>query len=371
MRIATFNVENLFNRPWALNQPNHATGQPVLDDMARLNFLLKQKVFTAAIKSEIERLADRYALLDRQLDPRERKLILRQVRGKLWIDRQDGTREWVAAGADDFLGWVELTTEPIDDRAIDNTARVLAAVDADIQILVEVENRVTLQRFHDEMLTQTDRPDAVGRVDPYTYALLMDGNDARGIDIGVLSRVPVSGMRSHVHLRNQAGNALFSRDCAMFVFDLAQKQRLVVFGNHFSSQASDKSGRRRAEQSRKVAELVDAALAWTPLVIVCGDLNEAPARGNMQALLAHPELKDAMAMPQYPDRETLPGTYKTASASTKLDYLLLSSALQRRVRRVGVERRGYKSTKWPHFPTVTDERSQASDHHCLWVDLDF
>jgi endonuclease/exonuclease/phosphatase family metal-dependent hydrolase len=183
-------------------------------------------------------------------------------------------------------------------------------------------------------------------------------------------------------LRGSSGKPLFPRDCAMFVFELAGDERLVVFANHFSSQASDKSGQRRQAQSGKVAELVDAALQWTPYVVVCGDLNEGPSAGHMPALLAHPQLRDAMAMPQYDG--AFPGTYKTAgraggSDATKLDYLLLSTALQGRVQAVGVERRGYVSTKWKPFVEIEQalvsrpqdkERIQASDHHCLWVDLD-
>jgi hypothetical protein len=78
-----------------------------------------------------------------------------------------------APGAADWLGWVELVRVRNDDRAIENTARVLVDIDADIQCLREVEDRPLLRRFHDEMLVpQFLKP--AGKA-PYGHLLLLDG----------------------------------------------------------------------------------------------------------------------------------------------------------------------------------------------------
>ncbi|MBI5655899.1 MAG: endonuclease/exonuclease/phosphatase family protein [Geobacter sp.] len=365
MRIATFNLENLFSRPVSMNYPDNATGLPVLSDFHRLNTLLRQTDYTDKVKREIEALDDKYALTDHAAD--HVQIILREIRGQLWRRSESGTRTWLARGAGDFLGWGELVRETIDDRAIDNTALVLAEVAADIQVLVEVEDRVTLQRFHDDLLVP--KLQERGR-EPFRHVLLMDGNDSRGIDVGLLSRLPVESMKTHVELRNTAGNPLFSRDCAQFVCTLPGRAPLVILANHFTSQGSDRYGKRRKEQATGVARLVDAALTITPHVIVAGDLNEAPEKGNLAALLGHPQLKDAMALDAYPEKSKFPGTYQSGAKAKKLDYLLLSKALQGKVRAVGVERRGYRSSKWKPFASVTNTREQASDHHCVWVDLD-
>jgi endonuclease/exonuclease/phosphatase family metal-dependent hydrolase len=356
-----------------MNHADASIGQPVLDDFRALSSLLKADVYTPEIKAQIEQLIDKYKLLDRSASHRD--MILREVRGTLWTQHEDGTRTWRAEGAPDFLGWPELVTESVTDLAIENTARVIAEVDADIQVLVEVEDRITLQRFHDEVLLPM-LPSARGA---FPHCLLMDGNDPRGIDLGLLSRVNVAGMRTHVALRNAAGNAMFPRDCAAYFFELpgTPPVTMIVLANHFSSQASDRTGKRRAEQSARVAAVVDQMLAFTPFVAVVGDLNEAPSRGNLASLLQHPSLADVMSLPQYAERDTFPGTYKTGSAGNKLDYIFLSKALQQRVQAVGVERRGTRSSKWTAFESLQGmsvakaERFQASDHHCVWVDLAF
>ncbi|HTW93084.1 MAG TPA: endonuclease/exonuclease/phosphatase family protein [bacterium] len=369
MRVATFNVENLFSRPVAMNYSDKGMGQPVLDDFHDLNTLLRKETYSPADKQEIERLCDKYKLTDRNSDHHE--MVLREVRGKLWQQHQNGTRDWIATGSNDFLGWVELVYEAIDDRAIQNTAKVIATVNADIQIMVEVENRPTLQRFHDAVL----KPELAAGQQPYTFMLLMEGNDERGINVGILSRMPVVLMKSNVELRNNSGHPLFARDCAQFFIDLGANRRLCIFANHLSSQGSDHTGKRRKEQADKVRELVDSVLKQKLAtdVIVCGDMNEPEADGHLQALLnpnADNKLQDAMDLPQYPESAQFPGTYSNGTKSNKFDYLLMSKDLVSQVKAVGVERRGtYSSQKWTPFPTVTDERSQASDHHCLWADL--
>ncbi|MBI4830607.1 MAG: endonuclease/exonuclease/phosphatase family protein [Candidatus Lindowbacteria bacterium] len=364
MRIATFNAENLFSRPVVMSYETNAQGQPFLDDFQRLNVLLKKPAYTEAVKDDIEALVDKYKLMDRRA--KHDKLILREIRGKLWTQHNDGTRTWTAAGSGDFLGWVDLVRDTIDDQAMKNTARVIAEVNADIQVLVEIEDRVTLQRFHDDLLVPQLK--SLNR-EPYPHVLLMDGNDPRGIDVALLSRVPVRSMKTNVELRNNNDNPLFPRDCAQFSCELAGGQQLIIFANHFSSKGSDKTGKRRKEQAEKVRELVEEALKSTSNVVVAGDMNEPPVDGHLSPLLNYSELKDAMAMQAYPEKTTFPGTYGTGAKSNKLDYLLLSKPLQSKTATVGVERRGYYSKKWKPFDTVTDKRTQASDHHCVWVDL--
>ena len=59
--------------------------------------------------------------------------------------------------------------------------------------LQEVENLVTLTAFHNRYLTRWANQ-------PYTTRILHEGNDGRGIDVALLSRLPVIREISHAAL---------------------------------------------------------------------------------------------------------------------------------------------------------------------------
>jgi predicted extracellular nuclease len=178
-------------------------------------------------------------------------------------------------------------------------------------------------------------------------------------------------MRSHT--RDADGMpSVFSRDCPEYYVRVSEETELVLLPNHFASKGSDRSGKRRRAQSRAVRDIYRRLRTTHPNIVVTGDLNDFPAGGSLKPLLTGNGLKDAMALSEYEGQ--FPGTYKHANASQKIDYLLLSPALVPRVQRVDVFRRGfYAPTKWEAFENLTaetKERFQASDHHCLWADIE-
>lgn len=362
IRIATYNVENLFNRPKAMNLKTWKDGQPHLDAAARLNSIFNKAVYSDADKAEMLKLLRQEGLLSTR--PNGRFLVLRDYRGKLFKIPKSGPAEIVADGRDDWVGWIELKTEVIDDIAIENTARVISEVRPDILALVEVENRPTIQKFFDTV------------VEPLlgsglTYNMVVDGNDDRGIDVGIASRFPITRIRSHV-TDGLPGQRIFSRDCPEYRVEVKAGVEIVILPNHFASKGSDTTGKRRKVQAQRVKEIYEELAAKNKYIIVAGDLNDYPGGGSLDVLLEQTNLKDAMSHPRYVGE--FPGTYKLANAKEKIDYLLLSPALFDQVLNVDVNRRGFYSTKWDHFDNLDDkkdrERYQASDHHCVWVELD-
>ena len=362
LRIATFNVENLFSRPKALNQPTWKAGQPAVDAAGELNSLFAKDVYAPADqKRMLKHLGDQGLLATR---PSGDFLRLVKVRGRLF-SLAGGAPSLVAAGRSSWVGWVEHKKEAIADAAIENTARVIAEVDPDVLVCVEVEDRPTLERFHDGVLAPLLA--AQGKA-PLPYAMVIDGNDDRGIDVGLLSRYPIDRIRPHVADRTAGGKPTFSRDCPEYYVKLPNGKELAVLPNHLASKGSDVSGARRKVQAAAVAAIYQGVRATHELVVVAGDLNDHPAGGSLGALLTGTDLVDAMALPAYAG---LSGTYQHARADQKLDYLLLSPKLRAGVGAVDVCRKGfYAPTKWASFPGVdATGRTQASDHHCLWVEV--
>ena len=140
MKLASYNVENLFLRPVAMNQATWAAGQKILTDQAALNAILGKPQYSTADKTKIVTLLTSLGL-DRADE--NKFVLLRRNRGKL-IKRSGGTLQVIAGGRGDWVGWVELQVEQVTELAIENTARIVKLVDADVIGVVEAESRPAL-----------------------------------------------------------------------------------------------------------------------------------------------------------------------------------------------------------------------------------
>jgi len=169
MRIAAYNVENLFSRARALNLETWADGRPILERYAELNALFEEPVYTDAIKVRMLALMRDLGI---EKTNEGKFAILRENRGKLsTYSRLKGARI-VAAGRADWIGWVELKTEIINEVATRNTAQVVRDVAPDVLGVVECEGRNALLQFSESLLPAV-------RGTSFAQAMLIDGNDDR------------------------------------------------------------------------------------------------------------------------------------------------------------------------------------------------
>lgn len=380
--LAAFNVENLFDRAKALNADTPGAHQDVLDAYAELNRLFEQAVYDARSK---RRMLGLMALLELR-PPRYAGpfALIRRIRGKLVHTPRGGEPEIVASGRADSVGWCELVTEAVDEIAMLNTARVIRDVAADILAIVEAERRPVLRRFHDLLLPK------VGVAKGYRHLMLVDGNDDRGIDVGIATRpgFPIDLMRSNVDLLGPDDKPVFSRDCPEYVVATPSGEHIVVLPNHFKSKFSPgKDGQRQANARRRLqAEAV--AEIYHRLrrdgydnVAILGDLNDTPASKPLSPLLTGTDLKDVSEHEAFTEFEYRArtggrgiGTYGNGRDDEKIDYILLSPALFRRVAKGGIFRKGawpgVRPQRWEVYPELAKPVHAASDHHAIWVDLD-
>ena len=368
MRIAAFNVENLFNRARALDQRTWSAGRPVLEAYSEVCTLLEEPEYTEPVQRGILRGLARLGLRKGDTAKFAR---LRQNRGRLLRRSRDGRVTVVAGGRADWIGWVELTTDRCDELALEHTARVLRDVGADVVGVIEAESRFALKRFADAGVVTAGRP-------RYPHVMVVDGNDERGIDVGVLSAAgyPITGQHSHVDDVDHVGR-VFSRDCPEYHLRTPGGQTVAVLVNHFKSKgyggkvASDAIRRR---QAARVAEIYRGLVAGgTPNVVVVGDLNDTPDSAPLAPLLTGTDLRDISAHPAFDDGGR-PGTYGHCTARTKLDYVLLSPALWAVAAGGGIYRRGVwggrNGTLWPIYESMTSAVHAGSDHAAIYADLD-
>ncbi|HEY0117219.1 MAG TPA: endonuclease/exonuclease/phosphatase family protein [Cellulomonas sp.] len=371
IRIASFNVENLFERPRAMSGQMREEGNPILDAHARINELFQAGTYTEAIRAQILDLLKTLGLLR---SDEAQFAVLRQVRGRL-VKRPAAPKpvEVVAGGRGDWIGWVDLVKDRVDELAMTNTARVITDVDADIQAVVEAESRIALKRFADAGVLAGDGKPA------YPHVMVIDGNDSRGIDVGLMTKGPhaIVDIVSHVDDADSAGRPVFSRDCPQYTVALASGRRIVLLVNHLKSKGYGTQADNdalRGRQARRVAAIYQQLrAAGQDDVVVLGDLNDTPDSAPLHPLLAGTDLQDVTVHPAFTS-DGRPGTYANGAKSQKIDYLLLSPHLFGQVVGGAIFRKGVwggvNGTLFPHYDTMTSPVHAASDHAALYADLD-
>jgi endonuclease/exonuclease/phosphatase family metal-dependent hydrolase len=368
-------------RPRAFNTADWDAGEPILEAYHEVNALMAEAVYGVADKQRMTELLvelEVYRVNERGAVRRNRARTarwawLRTNRGSFDREPADPDQDVVivADGRDDWIGWVELATEPVNEIGTRMTARVIQDVGADVLGIVEADDRPSLVRFNHELLDEA-----------YRHVMLVEGNDERGIDVAILTRegYAIEAIRSNVDTRDADGGPLFSRDCAQYQVRTPGGAILDVLVNHFKSQSGGGGPQRRA-QSTEVRRIVDELVAEGRSVVVLGDLNEGPsAEGGTAANLAalfdpNGPLVDCYALPAFEVGER-PGSFDRCRIRDRFDYLLLARDLVPAFRGGGVFRMGLwgqratRPTAWPTYPGMTRRVEQASDHAAVYLDLD-
>jgi endonuclease/exonuclease/phosphatase family metal-dependent hydrolase len=386
VRLASFNVENLFARAKALNLTTWAQGQPVLAAFDRFNTIAAKAEYADADKAEmLTALAvleilkhDSAGRLVLNPEPSKAWAFLRENRGDFLKQPRNGAAEIVATGRGSWIGWVELITEPVNETGTRMTAKVITEMAADILCVVEAEDRPSLVRFNEELLAAR-----------YGHAMLVDGNDPRGIDVGLfcVPDVDIRSVRSNVDVPDpgRPGHTLFSRDCPVYRLGLPGGAELVLLVNHLKSQSfsSGNPDPLRSRQSAKVRQIYDEVrAAGAQYVAVLGDFNKGPSNDGQHPTLEPllgpgTPLTDTATLPVF-DTGPRPGTFQSCTLRNRLDYILVSPELAAKITAGGVLRKGLWGTPtnqnppcdWTIFPEITKSVEAASDHAAVWVDID-
>jgi predicted extracellular nuclease len=367
MRIATFNVENFFSRARALNQDTWADGRTVLTAYSRLNARLQKPAYGSADKKAI--LADLEVLGLKRSDESQ-FAILRQNHGKLLKRPSSGPAQVVASGRGDWIGWVDLKTETVNEVATRMTARVIHDVNADVLAVIEAEDRIALKRFNDQLLKELNVA--------YDCVMLIDGNDERGIDVGLMTRsgINIGAVVSHVD-DSVGGDRIFSRDCPEYTIRRGEEEFLVIV-NHLKSKGFGTpavSNARRKAQATRVREIYERRRAdGFEQIAIVGDFNDTPDSDPLSPLLGNgSELTDIFEHPKFVG-DGRDGTFGNGTASNKIDYILLSPALSARVTGGGVWRKGVwggvNGNLFPHYEEMEKSIHAASDHAAVYADIE-
>jgi endonuclease/exonuclease/phosphatase family metal-dependent hydrolase len=376
LRIATYNVENLFHRARILNLNDPAKTDQLLDQVRQLQALLGKASYTNDVKDQVYQLTS----------PLLKYIDIRKDAGSLGEWRKAGAVSGFrinkgCAGRGDWIGEIVFKNIEFTDVQRKNTGQVIQALNADILCAVEVEGMDVLKNFNAQVLAKK----GFGQ-----YMMIDSPNDPRGIDVACLTKHKILSVRSHVFDDGKVFKPVFSRDCLEVAIDVGLKQPVFVLCNHFKSQSGKteadrvQAAAKRKDQAERVAQILKQTYDLSKdYVVVLGDLNEDSAHPN-QSLAAlfnvaklHPVVDPKLDASQRYTFYFEGG--KKGERFNQLDYIFLSEPLHKAITAYGFERRGIAGidkivakegiAAVTPFAGVTTWDTGASDHAGLWVEL--
>ncbi len=363
IRLATFNVENLFDRPLILNLQDQQRSSDLMAKVVQLQKLIALPTYSAADKTLILQL---FGEVDQYID-------IQEDVGKLFVRSGFTPTRVSASGAGSWYGGIIFKRARFADQQRTNTATMIKKINADIQCLIEVEGNQALDDFNSTLLGRR-----------FGQHLSIDSvNDPRGIDIGLYTKKPKLG-RVRTNMFDKKGRkTVWSRDCLEVESVLESGVSLHVLINHFKSKFggdTPESQAKRLGQSQRLLDIVGERYdPATDLYAIVGDLNDTPDSPAIAPLMQTNLFTDVMEVVGQPadDRWTYYyGGNPVAKRRTQIDYIFVSPKLAPLVRNVQILRRGMTAVAEGKIPGVTPYedfasfRTAASDHAAVTVDLD-
>lgn len=300
----------------------------------------------------MENLYNRYKLLDNEKGSRKKKA----------VDPEKFLKE---GGHINMLGWSIDDYGPIGKSLRAATAEVILENRPDILAVQEVENLFALLAFNRRWLHNE-----------YPYAMVIDGNDLRQIDVGILSKFPFVNLRTHQFEPENSPptERIFSRDCLEAEIGISPDTTLTMLVNHFKSKI-DGGEEKRERQARRVAEILAERFgkSLSGNFVVAGDFNSHNDAPELQPLLSLDRLENVVAK-RLPEEEQWTYYFTKEKTAEQFDYLLISRMLSYKNPSVKpmIERRGLgtdvKHYKGERFSQVEGKQG-ASDHCAVFMTL--
>lgn len=202
------------------------------------------------------------------------------------------------------LNWNQQTL----DRKLSNLTKAISMFDngkgADAVILQEVEN----QNVMNLLLKKA-------RILGYQFALLLEDEDSRGIDVAIISKYPIISSKLY------QGSPDSGVKRGIYQFNLnVDSFRIVILGNHWPSRHNDVQDRMNASDLfMKTAEKIPRA----DLVIGMGDFNTIDKEVPNAIHAVYNDFFDAKPEAQKLGIKLFPGTYKYRGVWDVLDRILI------------------------------------------------
>jgi endonuclease/exonuclease/phosphatase family metal-dependent hydrolase len=200
-------------------------------------------------------------------------------------------------------------------------ARSIRALDADVVALQEVENRGYLQRFVKAMLR-----------DMGYEVVVFEGNDNRGIDVAVLSRLPIGPVTSHRHVEFSDPNnnpMRFRRDLLQVRVEPEGATPFDVYVVHLKSKGGEAEGGAdtRMGEARAINRLLTDRLkdGSQARFVICGDFNDTIDSEPIQTIVGKGDLGLVTFIKDLPEDGRV--SYNQPPYLSMIDFIFASPAM--------------------------------------------
>jgi endonuclease/exonuclease/phosphatase family metal-dependent hydrolase len=205
-------------------------------------------------------------------------------------------------------------------------AAAIREMNPDVITFSELENVHVLRAMASDFLSDAG----------YRYIASNPTNSSRGINMGIISRLPIESITSYrfaeLTLPNEKRTWHYARDLMRVTLRAPNGEPLDIFTVHFKSKrdaASDPNSKHwRLAEALGARRTIDAILVDRPdaMIALVGDFNDTPDSEPIGALLADEVLHDV--------HDDLPKkahvTYLKKKYRSTIDYILVSGGLAKR-----------------------------------------
>lgn len=189
-------------------------------------------------------------------------------------------------------------------------SRIRDVMNADVLAVQEVEHIMILKQFNRQHLN-----------DMYRHIVLIEGNDSRFIDVGILSKLPLGAVTSHQTATHpdDPGRRIFSRDLLQVeVLDEQGEKLFNLYNTHLKSnfvpffadqdEGATRANLRRSRQAQTIGRILSKMERPGSRFLLAGDMNDPPDS---------PHLKDMLKADNHPLVNVLADSQETRPAKAE------------------------------------------------------
>ena len=367
MKIATFNVQNLFHRDKSLLEKPF--GQSLTDWMTELDALMRQPSKSLSQQDRIRELS--FLIGFEKASPRP-YAILRRKAGFLYMKGLSHSGETKAGALTNWNGWIELQTLPIHPKSTDHKAQVIANVNPDILLLQEIEDRSSFEDFNQLILPKYD-------CKPYEHSFTIQGNDMNSLEMGIALRKGYKLEAVKTHNISEAINN-DGKNLIEYQISTPSKESIWLLNAYLKKPTTNKkqSDRMRKKRIAKIAEVYNKLISEGKTnVVIAGTFNAPSYCDSLSPLIQETDLKDITKHLSFEvdidkgDDSTYfrLGAYRMGVNIKQKDYMLFSPALFNKMKDSGLNRKAMwpeKRPQWSIYKSISNKNVAASEHPLVW-----